>query len=100
MDALDLSLYSTYAVVRYIDWRQTQYIAQNPLRFHETNPRLQRHPTVHQVNRFFLKATALDLGVSALLPKPYDRLWVGGLVVQELGYTTHNRSIGIKFEIR
>lgn len=37
-----------------LDWSQTRYIAKNPIRYRELNPILGEHPTVGEVNAYFI----------------------------------------------
>lgn len=49
-----------------IDWLQTIYIALHPAQFYERNPILGLHPTVRQVNAYFMVCFVLALAFSAL----------------------------------
>lgn len=49
-----------------VDWLQTIYIALHPAQFYERNPILGLHPTVRQVNAYFLACLALAAAFGAL----------------------------------
>jgi hypothetical protein len=65
----DINLQLILTGLRYIDWKQTQYIALNPVYYYETNPLLGFHPTLEEVNAYFEKCLILDYAGSLLLPK-------------------------------
>lgn len=52
-----------------IDWGQTRTISLNPNLYHETNPYLGLHPSVQQVNEYFIKQILGDILFTAFLPR-------------------------------
>ncbi len=83
------------------DWSQTLQLADNPLRWGESNPILGRHPSAGRVN------TPLTLGVIAnggvlFLPKTPRRIWYAAITALETFTVIHNLSLGasIGFSVR
>lgn len=89
-----------FAVLDGIDWAQTRSIARNPDKFYEMNPILGRHPTVAQVNRYFLKEQMIGFGVSRLLPADFHGIplrasWQTMIISTEVWCVSHNAQIGV-----
>lgn len=84
-----------YTALHVADWAQTRNIARNPDEFHETNPILGRHPSVSEVDDYFLVTGVAHALVSAALPPKYRRKWQAAGIVVEAGAVAHNYSIGI-----
>ena len=97
-DRWDTALLATASITTYIDWRQTQYIAQHPREFSETKNILGDHPTVGMVNAYFLRQSALSLAIAHLLPSDARKVFLGAVTAIELDTTTNNRRIGVKFQ--
>src|SRR5437899_9875579 len=96
-DKTDYTLLGVASVATYIDWRQTQYIAQHHDQFHETNKVLGEHPTVTQVNVYFARTSALTGALAYFIPSEYRKMYLGGIAIVEVSATAHNRSLGVKF---
>lgn len=79
-----------------VDHGQTLNIAKNPETFHENNPILGKHPSVAEVNRYFLAAYVLHPTVSAVLPTRQRRWWQWITIGVEAGVVAHNYSLGIR----
>ena len=87
-----------------VDYGQTKTIARNPQQYHETNPILGEHPSVGQVNAYYIATAVLHPTLAALLPTDHcigpicdwraAFQWV--TIAVEAGYVAHNYSIGIK----
>lgn len=80
-----------------LDWAQTRYIAQHPQTYYETNPLLGRHPTVGDVNRYFVGSFILGGAIANYLNDRHRRWFLGAVTFIEIGFIGHNRSIGIGF---
>ncbi len=85
--------------VRSADWAQTVEIASRPDRNYEFNPLLGRHPSVSQVNTYFILGTTTEVLATALWPEEYEAalLILQGLAIAaSAGLVIHNSSIGLK----
>ena len=98
MDGQDLGLELAFQVALYADYRQTKQIAENPDRYHETNPILGEHPSTSRVRNYMLLGGAAHWAISELLPKgPYRTIWQGVTLGVELSVVQSNVRIGLKF---
>ena len=88
---------AAWLATRAVDWAQTRHIARNPARFHERNPLLDRHPSLGDVNRYFIVSTAAMLLAAHYLPKHRKGMLQVWFAVGA-GYVAHNASIGIRME--
>jgi len=85
--------------VRGADWAQTAEIARSSNRHYEMNPLLGRHPSVSQVNTYFILGTTTEVLATALWPEEYETAL---LVLQSIalaasaGLVIHNSSTGLK----
>ena len=89
------------------DWLQTRYISTHPNDYRETNKVLGEHPSLNEVDSYFVSVLAAHAIVAAALPPEAEvfdykinprRIWQGVWIGVEGGYVIHNISIGIKFE--
>ncbi len=95
----DLIIEGTYYILKWIDWRQTRFIAKNPRHWHEVNPILGRHPSVSMVDKYFLITTVLHTAITHYLPKKY-RIWWQGITIAGSGaFVGWNFSVGIKMDL-
>src|SRR5437899_6021095 len=76
-DKTDYTLLGVASVATYIDWRQTQYIAQHPDQFGEANKVLGKHPTVTQVNAYFARTSVLTGALAYYIPSEYRKTYLG-----------------------
>lgn len=90
----------TYQTVHLADWLQTLTIARNPERFYETNKVLGEHPSVSDVNRYFLSTAIGHALISHILPPTAARVWQGATITMQLGYVQQNHQLGIGFNVR
>lgn len=88
---------AAWLATRAVDWAQTRHIARNPARFRELNPLLDRHPSLGDVNRYFIVSTAAMLLAAHYLPK-YRKGMLQVWFAVGAGYVAHNASIGIRME--
>ena len=88
---------AAWLATRAVDWAQTRHIARHPDRFHERNPLLDRHPSLGDVNRYFIVSTAAMLLAAHYLPK-YRKGMLQVWFAVGAGYVAHNASIGIRME--
>jgi len=93
-------LQAGYLVLHTLDWMQTLTIARNPDRWHETNPILGNHPSVAQVNQYFLATGIAHTLITAHLPQRKARLWLGATSIMQLGFVMHNRNLGIGLNVK
>lgn len=96
-DKYDYSLYGAYAVVTYMDWRQTQNIAKHPESFQENNKKIGEHPSISTVNNYFWRKAALETSIAYILPGWYRKSFLGGMAIYEFRLVQHNRSVGVGF---
>lgn len=92
---LDKSLLLGATTFHLVDWGQTRTIAYNPNRWTENNPFLGKHPSVGEVNNYFLSRLILVPLAAHLLPEYRTiilSIWFGAGV----GFSAHNHSIGIR----
>ena len=61
--------------IHVIDWGQTRNIANNPDRFYELNPMLGKHPSLNEVDKYFVGLIAVHAGISFVLPEKLRRPW-------------------------
>lgn len=94
-----LRMGAALAAVTVVDWAQTRYIADNPDRFHETNPIMGRHPSIGRVDRYFATSILVGAVVLDALPSEYrDYALKAGLVLEVLIVSNNARiGVGVKF---
>lgn len=94
-----LRMGAALAAVTVVDWAQTRYIADNPDRFHETNPIMGRHPSIGRVDRYFATSILVGAVVLDALPSEYrDYALKAGLVLEVLVVSNNARiGVGVKF---
>lgn len=83
---------------RIMDLGQTRYIARHPGKFFETNDFLGEHPSIEEVNRFFLITAVTHFAISYALPRKYREAWQYITIGMRFNTVQKNRAIGIKFE--
>ena len=86
---------AVYLTLHTLDWAQTREIARNPDKWHEQNAILGKHPSVSQVDRYFIATGALQFAVAYYLPAEYRKAFQYITTGIEIGAVTHNLSIGI-----
>lgn len=84
-----------YVGTRVLDWSQTRNIAKNPNRYYEKSPFLPDHPSMGQVNRYFIVGTAASLLIADLLPSSYRRYGLYVMIGVSGLHVTRNLSLGI-----
>jgi len=94
-DKTDIILLSASTVALAIDWRQTRRIAEQPDRFFEINPILGRHPSLSQVDMYFMVSLIVNVGVAHILPSKWRKIFLGAMTMWEVGFVTHNNNIGL-----
>ena len=79
------------------DWGQTRHIAKNPTLYYEqANPVIQGHPTVGQVDAWFIGSLVVNNGIMLILPKKYRPYYAGVVTAMEAHFIISNNQIGIK----
>ena len=82
-----------------IDWQQTQEIAKHPESFHELNPIIGSHPTVHGVNNYFLASAIIKTGISYALPSgKWREAWQYITIGSSATLIANNYNIGIRIQ--
>ena len=89
---------ATYLTLHTIDYAQTRNIARNPDKWHEQNIILGKHPSVSQVDRYFIATGALQFAVAYYLPAEYRKAFQYISIGHDAGYVVHNFSIGVSAE--
>ena len=87
-----------FDVINAVDWAQTRYIAKHSNQFEELNPILGKHPSISQVNWYFLSETIGHSLVTYAIPARWRPFWQGMTIGVELETTVHNARIGIRME--
>jgi len=87
-----------YLLATAVDWRQTVNIAHNPDKYYEKNDILGEHPSEARVNRYFLLATIVKLGIAHVLPHTIRKIWLGAIFVVSANCVKNNHALGIKLE--
>lgn len=64
-----------YTALHIVDWMQTRFVAKNPERFYELNPLLGKHPSISNVNIYFILTLIGHIVISYTLPSKYRRWW-------------------------
>jgi hypothetical protein len=82
-------------VTQIIDWGQTREIATNP-NYYETNKILGEHPTLQEVDRYFIACIAGNYLISKALPNNWRRKWQIGSMLFQTYYINNNYELGIK----
>ena len=82
-----------------MDWLQTLHIAKHPNEFYETNLILGLHPSVMEVNLYFLATSIGVISINRLLPKKYNKVWMGFNITNTSKYVADNRSVGIEIKM-
>ncbi len=92
----DIALEATYFAFHLLDWGQTRDIAIRDGRYHELNPILGKHPSLDQVNLYFLGTGLLHPVITNFLPKKY-RSWFQGVTIGISGACViRNFNIGLR----
>ncbi|MFZ2540349.1 MAG: hypothetical protein WAW75_01095 [Gallionella sp.] len=86
---------AVYLTLHTLDWAQTRNIARNPDKWHEQNNILGKHPSVPQVDRYFIATAALQFAVAYYLPAEYRKAFQYLSIGHDAGFVAHNFSIGI-----
>lgn len=92
----DVALESVYLALHLIDWGQTRDIALQPERFYEMNPILGKHPSINDVNIWFLMTGFLHPIITHILPENWRPVWQGVSIFTSGGLVLNNFSIGLK----
>lgn len=95
-DRNDTLLQATYLSLLVADRCQTVYIAKHPDKFYERNKILGKHPSVGEVNSYFLGLAAVHTGIAYVLPQPYRKVFQYITIGGEAFTVTRNVVIGVK----
>jgi hypothetical protein len=94
----DTKLQVTFAFLHIMDWGQTRHIARNPGRYFEKNWILGEHPSVSDVDEYFISALVVHTTISYMLPKRYRGYWQVFWIGAEYNTIKRNYSMGIKIK--
>ena len=86
---------AVYLTLHTLDWAQTRNIARNPDKWYEQNAVLGKHPSVSQVDRYFITTGVLQFAIAYYLPAEYRKAFQYVTIGIEGGAVAHNFSIGI-----
>jgi len=86
-----------YLALHVADWGQTRRIAKSPDTLHELNPLLGKHPTLGDVNRYFIATGLGHVAIAKLLEgsPALSALFQKATIGMELSVTGRNRYLGI-----
>ena len=93
--AADTKREAVYLTLHTLDWAQTRNIARNPNKWTESNVILGKHPSVLQVDRYFIATGVLHFAVAHYLPTEYRKAFQYVTIGIEGGAVAHNFSIGV-----
>lgn len=77
------------------DWGQTRTIAKNPDRWYEKNPILGRHPSVAEVDRYFIACLIGNVMITHILPEKWRETWLGITIGCQAYCVGNNFSLGV-----
>lgn len=83
-----------------LDWGQTLAAARAPARWREQNPLLGSHPSVGQVNTYFVVAAGATALGGAVLPARARGWWYGTVAALELVTILRNHAVGVRVSFR
>lgn len=89
--------HAAYTALLIADWLQTREIARNPKQFYEGNPVMGAHPSVSDVDRYFLASAAVYFLAQRLLPRRYAACHQRLSLQLEFSCVASNYAIGIRF---
>ncbi len=97
-DKSDALWESAFLAVHTLDWGQTLDIASqcDTGAYQELNPFLGQCPSVSEINQYFISTAALHIGVAALLPNPYRKIFQKTSFALRLGVVANNARIGLR----
>lgn len=78
------------------DWGQTRHIANHPQRYEEVNHFLGKHPSVSEVNRWFVGSLIVNNSIVIVLPRKYRGAYAGVYSAVTIAGVMRNNSIGIQ----
>ena len=84
--------------LHFLDWQTTLDVAKQPQDYQEYNPILGKHPTVSEVNNYFLLTGATHIILSYYLPNEYRRAFQYITIGISGTAVTNNLSCGLKFQ--
>lgn len=91
----DIALGVTSTTLHIVDWGQTRHISRNPDRWIETNKVLGMHPSVFEVDRYFILYGAAVAALAHAFPE-YRRVILAIHIGMHAQAVSSNYSIGIR----
>jgi hypothetical protein len=94
----DTTIQTAVAVFIAADWLQTRDISSNPDKFYETNTILGAHPSLEEVDRYFVTCLVGNTLIAYVLPRDLRRWWQTISLSVEMQYVNRNYNLGIKMK--
>jgi len=88
-----------WQAVNAVDWMQTRTIATDE-RWYEVNPILGKHPTLAEVNTYFVASALFHTSVSHYLSRKHARMYQNATTVVGIGFVLNNHIKGIRLTVR
>jgi hypothetical protein len=116
MTTADWQLQTALIILQIADWGQTRDIATNTFngagwndetkefyyftnyRKHETNPILGNHPSIGEVNCYFVAYIIATTVGTYIIPQKYRPYWQCFFILDELYFVSRNAKLGIKMK--
>ncbi len=95
MSTADYARQGVIAGLLLIDYGQSIYIHDHPLKHREHNSIILRHNTPEGIRNYFLAATVISAGITKALPKEYRPAFQYTLIAVETWQTIHNKRRGV-----
>lgn len=95
--AQDRALFAVNTALVAADWSQTRYIARHPNLYREDSAWfIGPHPTVGQVDAYFVGTLAINFAVVDLLPEKWRTVYQGFFMVHRAQFVLSNHAVGIE----
>lgn len=92
----DCALIGASSLAIAADWSQTIKMQSEPDKFFEHNIFLDAHPGRAKINRYFIGCLAANYGLSYYLKPTPRKVWLGSILVFEVGVVGANFKSGIR----
>lgn len=96
---LDKKLLIASEVLLVADWMQTRQIVKNPDRYHETNPILGKHPSLGEVNTYFISCMVANYYLADWLGNDDNKrtIYLSTVTVVQGVTVRNNYLLGLRF---
>jgi hypothetical protein len=99
-DKADRILLGVHGALWVADWGQTRDIARQPDKYYETNPILGKHPTVQEVDLYFISVGILGAFIADQVGERIGsvprKLLLVVWIIDQAGSVSNNHKIGLK----